>query len=166
MDGTLAFEDTDPSHVAKLDCSCGYWAYTDMDMRSPFLNIDYMPTLVLGVIEGYGRVTVGSKGFRCQKAKIRGLVLPDLSEEKDWNEMGFWEKNRHRKTCLASAHSYEEAISHPPPFPELRWTCSLRRSRQDARVREQYPNVQHFQTVSQMLEAIPVTPSTIKEDAK
>ena len=30
--------------------------------------------IVTGLIEGYGRVTIGSKGFRCEKARIVAFI--------------------------------------------------------------------------------------------
>ena len=58
-------------HVASVDCSCGFYAYF-----SP--GADQLSGDVEGIIEGYGRVTVGSKGFRAERAKIVALVVPSF----------------------------------------------------------------------------------------
>ena len=63
-----------PLHrVASKNCSCGFYAYTTPDKEYRFL--DSTP----GVIEGSGLVTVGSKGFRAEKAKIVALVKPSTN---------------------------------------------------------------------------------------
>lgn len=52
------------------ECGCGFWAYWTVDARS-WSNA--LP--VWGVIEGTGRVLLGEKGFRCQRARIIALTL-------------------------------------------------------------------------------------------
>lgn len=54
--------------VASPRCTCGFYAYYDGTI--------YAPGRITGIIEGYGHVTVGTKGFRCEKAIIRALYLP------------------------------------------------------------------------------------------
>lgn len=49
----------DPNH------SCGFWAYDEHHFQE---HGD-----VIGVIEGYGKTTIGTKGFRCEKARIVAL---------------------------------------------------------------------------------------------
>lgn len=49
-------------HRFDPDCRCGFWAYDEAGFRA-------LGTVV-GVIEGYGKTTVGTKGFRCEKARI------------------------------------------------------------------------------------------------
>lgn len=74
----------DRHKVAGLDCHCGYYAHTDGkdDYRT------YQNTLT-GIIEGWGRVTIGSRGFRAQKARIVAFIddkpekfVPDPLPEK------------------------------------------------------------------------------------
>lgn len=63
-----------PEHdVAAQDCVCGFYAYFDNGN-----NPHDSPGAVHGVIEGYGRLTVGARGFRCPKARIKALVLPKV----------------------------------------------------------------------------------------
>lgn len=61
-----------PVHqVAQLNCTCGYYAYFDNgDNPNHCRGLD-----VYGVIEGYGRATVGARGFRCEKAVIKALII-------------------------------------------------------------------------------------------
>lgn len=58
--------------VATLGCTCGFYAFFDNDE-----NQWHQPGQIKGLIEGYGLTTVGTRGFRCEKAKIRALILPD-----------------------------------------------------------------------------------------
>lgn len=49
-------------------CMCGYYAYTEPQTAPS--------TYVRGVIAGYGRTLIGSKGFRCEKARIVAFLDP------------------------------------------------------------------------------------------
>ena len=64
-----------PHKIAARDCSCGFYAY--FGERRVNHTSDYS---VLGVIEGYGRVTFGQFGFRAEKAKILALYNPHAKE--------------------------------------------------------------------------------------
>lgn len=55
-----------PTHTFDADCECGFWAYDEVAFKPH--------GQVTGVIEGYGRTTIGTKGFRCEKAKVVGLA--------------------------------------------------------------------------------------------
>lgn len=52
-----------------LDCTCGYYAYFDRE-ANPYHKDGNM----LGLVEGFGNVTVGSRGFRAEKAKLVALI--------------------------------------------------------------------------------------------
>lgn len=66
-------------HSFDPDCGCGFWAY---DEHSFSEHGD-----VVGVIEGYGRTTIGTKGFRCEKARIVALCR---EREKDYMSLSLW----------------------------------------------------------------------------
>lgn len=54
------------------DCSHGYWAYfNEIEEGSGPSQTD-----IHGIITGYGRTVIGTKGFRCSKAKIEALYVP------------------------------------------------------------------------------------------
>lgn len=55
--------------VASMGCQCGFYAYFDRG-SNPYHSV----LNVLGLIEGYGVATVGSRGFRCEKARIVALI--------------------------------------------------------------------------------------------
>lgn len=68
--------------IAHPMCSCGFYAYHDGSV--------YPTGQVTGVIEGYGKTTVGTKGFRCEKARIVALALAPRRKATwfDWLENG------------------------------------------------------------------------------
>lgn len=71
-------EKAGPEHeAADPSCVCGYYAF----WRPEPLPL-YEQYVVLGVIEGYGQTVIGTRGFRCQKARILGLHLM----RSDWGD--------------------------------------------------------------------------------
>jgi hypothetical protein len=59
-----------PKH--SLDtCVCGFYGYYDGS------NDYHKPEYVSGVIEGYGETLIGTRGFRCMKARIVAIHIPD-----------------------------------------------------------------------------------------
>jgi hypothetical protein len=55
-------------------CFCGFYSYHTVEHAQAYY---YGPDAsIMGVIEGYGHVTIGSKGMRTSKARIVGLVVP------------------------------------------------------------------------------------------
>lgn len=56
-----------------LACGCGFWAY----WRLPFSRKETARYTwpVAGRIEGSGRVVIGEKGFRCERARITHLAV-------------------------------------------------------------------------------------------
>jgi hypothetical protein len=57
------------------DCECGFYAYTNTAEDNPYLRTD-RNLHVQGVIQGWGRTVIGTKGFRCTLARIVAIVLP------------------------------------------------------------------------------------------
>ncbi|MGZ4807633.1 MAG: hypothetical protein ACXV5U_14750 [Ilumatobacteraceae bacterium] len=62
-------------HRFDPDCKCGFWAYDE----AGFEELGD----VVGVIEGYGKATIGTKGFRCEKARIVALSRDGLSRSEE-----------------------------------------------------------------------------------
>lgn len=58
----------DPLHT------CGFYAYTAIS-DNPYLESNH-GLHVEGVVQGFGRTIIGTKGFRCGKARILAVVLP------------------------------------------------------------------------------------------
>ncbi len=61
-----------PCEGLEYKCSCGFYAYHQGVSNYGFTG----GPKVHGIIEGYGRVILGSKGFRAEKARIIALCLP------------------------------------------------------------------------------------------
>jgi hypothetical protein len=59
--------------LSGLHCTCGFYAYLDGSQHT-YAN---MPDGLAGIVEGYGTVTIGTRGFRASKARIVALVIPD-----------------------------------------------------------------------------------------
>jgi hypothetical protein len=57
--------------VPARGCGCGFWAY--WALRYAWRWDYYWRGEVVGVIQGYGRTTIGTRGCRCGKARILGL---------------------------------------------------------------------------------------------
>lgn len=65
-----------PRHEAPaVGCHCGFYARTFYDVEL-IEEAWEEAEKVVGVVEGYGRAEIGTKGFRCAKAKVRGLWIP------------------------------------------------------------------------------------------
>ena len=62
----------DPALVPLEPCGCGFWGYWRLQRHE--LGGCALP--VCGVIEGYGAVLLGTKGFRAARARIVALHLP------------------------------------------------------------------------------------------
>jgi hypothetical protein len=66
--------DAPPCHrdlVPTPGCGCGFWAY--WALRYAWRCDYYWRGDVVGVIQGYGRTRLGTRGCRCGKARILGL---------------------------------------------------------------------------------------------
>jgi len=61
--------------VGSLSCGCGFYAYFDHG-ANPY----HATGQLHGLIEGYGVVTVGTRGFRCEKAKLLALIIKPKHE--------------------------------------------------------------------------------------
>lgn len=57
--------------VPVAGCGCGFWAY--WALRYAWRCDYYWRGQVIGVIQGYGRTRIGTRGCRCGKARILGL---------------------------------------------------------------------------------------------
>lgn len=55
-------------------CRCGFYAYYD-GSNDYYQGDGRFDGLVTGMIEGYGEVLIGQRGFRCTKARIVALMI-------------------------------------------------------------------------------------------
>jgi len=66
-----------PHELVGIDCECGFYAYHDGSNDYWQDRVGWTDYRVAGIIEGWGRCVVGLRGFRCEKAEIRALVVPE-----------------------------------------------------------------------------------------
>lgn len=68
------------------DCDCGFWAYYD--------RAQWGDAPVRGVVKAYGKTTLGTKGFRAEKAEIVALYLPEPVKAKssDPDKWSRWDR--------------------------------------------------------------------------
>lgn len=59
------------------DCACGFYAYHDGTVR---YAISGPGCRVQGIVEAYGRLVLGTLGYRAEKARILAVVAPSRSE--------------------------------------------------------------------------------------
>lgn len=70
MNGCLCLDcNKDCPGIAHPDCTCGFYAYHDG------ISHAQNPGDVIGVVEAFGKVTIGEQGFRAEKAVIRAVEL-------------------------------------------------------------------------------------------
>lgn len=111
-------------------CECGYWSYHSSEI-SAWSGV----RSVTGVVANYGKITVGSKGFRAEKARILALALP----------------GRHQVA--------NDRVRNSNPFHWDRGAEDQTLSGRDlaAAVRANYPGVHLFRSADAMLEQYPTT---------
>lgn len=73
------------SRTVKCGCGCGFWAYWTLTLAvlNKFTGNNYSKVYVrpvAGVVEGFGKTLLGTKGFRCQKLKILALCTQELTD--------------------------------------------------------------------------------------
>jgi len=67
--------------VPTPECACGFWAY--WALRYAWRCHYYWKGHVVGVIQGYGRTRIGTRGCRCGKARIVGLHVRPAEPDPD-----------------------------------------------------------------------------------
>lgn len=68
----IAFRPYLHGSVPDENCRCGFYAYND-PQHPEVTSVMNAPT-VTGIISGFGRTLIGTKGFRCSKAEIVALL--------------------------------------------------------------------------------------------
>jgi hypothetical protein len=63
------------------ECGCGFWAY--WALRYAWRCDYYWRGEVIGIIEGYGRTRIGTRGCRCRKARIVALHVRPAEPDPD-----------------------------------------------------------------------------------
>ena len=82
-DQRVLTEDLPETHeVAMLRCQCGFWAYFNGRNNSSH------PQTVAAIVEGFGRVTYGTEGFRAAAMRILGIIREPFHEGDASNDCG------------------------------------------------------------------------------
>ena len=101
---------TAPVHTTpapQWDCRCGLYARYEPIPYS--INVE-----VVGVVEAYGRVILGERGFRAEKARILGLLVPP------WMGIArFLQKTYPQAQIFVTAEEMLEAFPPPPDVPNM-----------------------------------------------
>jgi hypothetical protein len=171
-----------PHQVAGKSCTCGFYAYFDG-------SNDYNLYLVLesmvetrkpasgftGIIEGTGVVTVGSRGFRAEKARLVALVVPEVgSIGRPWRALFWWAIGLWDLAAMAlsiiDGHHWLGALNGLAAmivalagfYRWRRWQAQHRMARACvgllAKVRRNYPDVPFYPSEKAALKAHPLTP--------
>lgn len=113
-----------PAPVPADRCGCGFWAYwTPRDAQ----RSDYRRADVIGIMQGYGRARIGTRGCRCSKARIAALhVLRVTGEFRSWDlQAKDIAETLGRYYGVPWYESFEEMLAAHPPTADY-----LPRSRQ------------------------------------
>lgn len=94
-----------------LGCSCGWWAYHDLTLSASWA-MKSTANKVVGVVQVYGLMTRGTKGYRSQFADILALVTPDWSDLEDGTSPELWERvaARYPVPCFPSIEEASAAV--------------------------------------------------------
>lgn len=144
----------DPALIPHQPCGCGFWAYWALQHH----NLGACSLPVCGVVEGYGAVITGEKGFRAAKARIAALHLPLVIMPPGWKYPGAGKYSRsnpwwnhpdfHGRVILDQ--SVKASYAAPEPAAEDQ---QEERDRAEAwmavigdRLEQMYPGVRVFET--------------------
>lgn len=159
--------DSEKAHRAgQKGCSCGFYAYFDLGH-----NPHHQKGNVLGLIEGYGLMTVGDRGFRCEKARLVALV--DESQRSGWWRRIVWRRVATDAAGVAWWLLMLAAFKQPgwardlfggmlglqlglSAFGWKRWLTRPIQSTVPVRVRELYPDVKIYPSVEAAAAAHPL----------
>lgn len=120
---------------ALADCACGFWAYWRFDPHE--FHLGEKP--VVGIIEGYGKMITGTRGFRCGKARIVALhcayeyvreippedrpVIPQAKERGGWHSV--FATDYEQNTPGAIARLAEDETELQANYPSARVYATL-----------------------------------------
>lgn len=137
----MNYENCEPSDVPNAWCTCGIYAYHDSG--NCIFELDQYPVgrmkVALGVIDGYGRTVIGTSGFRCEKARIRALLVPPATIERETSR-------RRRKTRPRTVRDWYEYPGAPGAL--TLYDDDLRLNA----LRRLYPDVRIYAEVAEMIE--------------
>ena len=139
-------------------CTCGFYAYYREDPYSTSRRIS-------GVVEGYGRVVLGTAGFRAEKARILALLVPGTApgsgtvaaSDPDNASAPGWDAGASLDAEVPTAPGWR-APREPSGRAPLDGATRAEDAPVDvARIRAAYPEVAFFAREEDMLAACPPT---------
>lgn len=160
-----------PHEVASKECHCGYYAYFD-EGGNPHHNEGN----VLGLIEGYGVTTVGSRGFRSAKAKLVALIGEPVKQPvRYWRSPWLWiyfvcflgnlivallavTKTEWQQFGINGGATTFAAIFMRQQFRRVRRNTASSTSYLPERTRALYPDVPVYPSLAAALAEHPLTP--------
>lgn len=98
---------TEARHAFDADCECGFWAYDEENHQEH--------GEVTGIIEAYGKVTIGTRGFRAEKARIVALTRENNSDRYELS-LSKW---RRLKQLYPDVSFYDEHDDMLEAHPEV-----------------------------------------------
>lgn len=126
-------------------CTCGFWAYCNGGneyYHTATTSSGTCDAHVAGIIEGFGKCVIGTRGFRCEKAIIRALVLP----------ANLYVPSTYSSSSRILPHLVDEGAAD---------LDDLVATERQQRMREQfaavYPDVPIFETLEAAIEQFPLT---------
>jgi len=131
--------------IASGDCTCGFYAYFQTKY-----DAYWIPGRARAIIKATGTITYGSRGFRCEKARIVAIAFdetvtdtPQRSKSAPPRRAPFWDLRK-------------------PPKPAKNRPLTL-----SEKIKLLYPNAKFFTTEAEAVKAFPLTPpSTPESDGK
>lgn len=162
-----------PDHQApEPSCGCGFWAYWDFP-RTPSVNVGGISWVrVHGILEGFGTVLIGERGFRAGRARIRGLAIDHESYRNELrSEYSLYYRgdvsvdHRRFKTEQGAALTQEmcrayRAPQYPvqaPAFPEDAFMAVI--AMLEERLEGYYPSARIFSTAASLCKYFGADPS-------
>lgn len=96
-----------PHDVGSLACECGFYAYFDGgdDYHSK------ASMAVTGIVEGYGHVVAGVRGFRAEKARVLALIKPKRDVLVGQR---LWEQVAHNYVDVPAFKTVNQALAEHP----------------------------------------------------
>lgn len=129
-----------PEHeLLALRCGCGFYGYTDGS--NDMMRTGFWMYPVAGLIEGYGRCVVGSRGFRAEKARLVALIADQPGAQ---YRPRLYE-GRAVLTLVRTPNGVRQINAFTPGPPD--WSA----------IRSRYPDVPVYPTTTAALAAHPFT---------
>lgn len=142
------------NQVATAACTCGWYAYTETE-HDEYASLG----TVRAIVEGTGRVTVGTKGFRAEKLRVLAIVVERLPWYRWLSVFALVVTLAGCASDLISGSYWWLALGVPLSALNA-WASRefIQRRRLIRKVRAAYPDVEVYTTYDRALDAHPLSP--------